>query len=88
MSQALSWVWLDDAGRTRLGLPASLGAVVIAPSRRFAVINHFRELAVVLGLALFSISFRLPPYCNVAAAVASFVIPSSLILWRIASRLK
>lgn len=87
-SQALPWVWVDAAIRERMGLPPQLGAVVVAPSRWFIIKDNFREVALVVALALTSAAIRAEGEARWVLGVLAAIIPVMLIGSRIRTRLR
>ena len=87
-SQALTWVWVDAAVRTQMGLPAQLGAVVVAPSRWFVLMDNLREVALVAAVALTAAAIEAEGDARWVLGGLAVALPVALIGIRIRTRLR
>jgi hypothetical protein len=70
--------------------PWGANAVLVSPSKRFVIVDHFREAALVAALGLVGVagSISEPVWLKMSVLVSAVVLPLALILWRIRTRLR
>ena len=88
ISQVLPWIWLDEAVRTQMGLPGQLSAVIVAPSRRYVLLDNLREVAIVGAVALGGVAASLGGVWRDVCGILAVVLPLMLIGLRVRSKLR
>jgi hypothetical protein len=99
-------IWIGGGIRSQLGVVANFhsdpretsvydtnwasGALLVSPSRRFVLVDHFREAALVAAFGLVGVAVGIddPYWLKALLLVSALVLPAALILWRIRTRLR